>query len=122
MSVSRIRRARCHNKLNGIVIKVRLRLGFHGYWWISPPVRAITEVIRPPPWSIDWLVTVVHRGGSFGVVLVLAALAVVARRWEIARRWTGRCVKYPRHPVWVALPGGVPSHWAISRATPISRP
>src|SRR6185369_16289521 len=27
-----------------------------------------------------------------------------------------------RHPAWVALPGWVPSHWAISRATPISRP
>jgi glycosyltransferase 2 family protein len=47
--------------------------------------RAITEVIHPPPWSIDWLVTVVYQAGSFGVVLVLVVLAVVARRWEIAR-------------------------------------
>ena len=47
--------------------------------------RAITQVIHPPPWSIDWLVTVVYQGGSFGVVLVLVTLAVVARRWEIAR-------------------------------------
>ena len=29
--------------------------------------------------------TVVYQGGSFGVVLVLVTLAVVARRWEIAR-------------------------------------
>jgi glycosyltransferase 2 family protein len=47
--------------------------------------RAITEVIHPAPWSIDWLVRVVYEGGSFGVVLVLVALAVLARRWEIAR-------------------------------------
>ena len=33
--------------------------------------RAITQVIHPPPWSIDWLVTVVYQAGSFGVVLVL---------------------------------------------------
>lgn len=47
--------------------------------------RAITQVIHPPPWSIDWLVTLVYQGGSAGVVLVLVAVAVVARRWEIAR-------------------------------------
>jgi undecaprenyl-diphosphatase len=47
--------------------------------------RAITEVIHPPPWSIDWLVTVVYLGGSLGVVLVLVTVALVARRWEIAR-------------------------------------
>jgi glycosyltransferase 2 family protein len=47
--------------------------------------RAITQVIHPPPWSITWLVTVVYQAGSFGVVIVLVALALVARRWEIAR-------------------------------------
>jgi glycosyltransferase 2 family protein len=47
--------------------------------------RAITQVIHPPPWSITWLVTVVYQGGSFGVVIFLVALALVARRWEIAR-------------------------------------
>jgi glycosyltransferase 2 family protein len=47
--------------------------------------QAIAEVIHPPPWSIDWLVTVVYQAGSFGVVLVLVALAMIARRWEIAR-------------------------------------
>jgi uncharacterized membrane protein YbhN (UPF0104 family) len=47
--------------------------------------RAITEVIHPAPWSIEWLVRVVYEGGSFGVVLVLVVLAVLARRWEIAR-------------------------------------
>ncbi|HEX6525162.1 MAG TPA: YbhN family protein [Streptosporangiaceae bacterium] len=47
--------------------------------------RAITAVIHPPPWSIDWLVTMVYQAGSYGVVLVLVALALVAHRWEIAR-------------------------------------
>src|SRR5215467_8410755 len=47
--------------------------------------RAIGQVIHPPPWSITWLVTVVYQAGSFGVVVVLVALTLVARRWEIAR-------------------------------------
>ena len=47
--------------------------------------RAITQVIHPPPWSITWLVTVVYQAGSFGVVVVLVGLALLARRWEIAR-------------------------------------
>jgi glycosyltransferase 2 family protein len=47
--------------------------------------RAIANVIHPPPWSITWLVTVVYQVGSYGVALALILLAVVARRWEIAR-------------------------------------
>ena len=47
--------------------------------------RAITQVIHPPPRSITWLVTVVYQAGSIGVVIVLAGLALVARRWEVAR-------------------------------------
>jgi glycosyltransferase 2 family protein len=47
--------------------------------------RAITEVIHPPPWSITWLVTVVYQVGSVGVAVFLVLLAVVARRWEVAR-------------------------------------
>jgi uncharacterized membrane protein YbhN (UPF0104 family) len=47
--------------------------------------RAIAQVIHPPPWSITWLVTVVYQAGSFGVVIFLVALALVARRWEVAR-------------------------------------
>jgi len=47
--------------------------------------RAIAQVIHPPPWSITWLVTVVYQAGSVGVVVVLVALALLARRWEIAR-------------------------------------
>ena len=47
--------------------------------------RAIIGVIHPPPRSITWLVTVVYEAGSFGVTIVLVALALVARRWVIAR-------------------------------------
>ncbi len=47
--------------------------------------RAITQVIHPPPWSITWLVTVVYDAGSFGVIIVLVALALIARRWVVAR-------------------------------------
>ena len=47
--------------------------------------RAITQVIHPPPWSITWLVTVVYQAGSIGVAVVLAGLALLARRWDVAR-------------------------------------
>src|SRR5438093_11672013 len=47
--------------------------------------RAITQVIHPPPRSITWLVTVVYEAGSIGVAVVLVGLALLARRWEIAR-------------------------------------
>src|SRR5882757_5136148 len=47
--------------------------------------RAIIQVIHPPPWSITWLVTVVYEAGSFGVIGVLVALALIARRWVVAR-------------------------------------
>ena len=47
--------------------------------------RAIVEVIHPPPRSITWLVTVVYDAGAFGVTLLLLALALIARRWEVAR-------------------------------------
>ncbi len=47
--------------------------------------RAITQVIHPPPRSITWLVTVVYDAGAFGVTIVLLVLALVARRWVVAR-------------------------------------
>ena len=47
--------------------------------------RAIIDVIHPPPRSITWLVTVVYQAGSIGVVIALVALALIARRWVIAR-------------------------------------
>jgi uncharacterized protein (TIRG00374 family) len=47
--------------------------------------RAITQVINPPPRTITWLVTVIYQAGSVGVAIFLVLLAVVARRWEVAR-------------------------------------
>ena len=47
--------------------------------------RAIAQVIHPPPWSITWLVTVVYGAGSIGVIVAGTALALIARRWVIAR-------------------------------------
>src|SRR5271167_1849347 len=47
--------------------------------------QAIVQVIHPPPRSITWLVTVVYQAGSLGVAIFLVTLALVARRWEIAR-------------------------------------
>jgi uncharacterized membrane protein YbhN (UPF0104 family) len=47
--------------------------------------QAIAEVIHPPPRSITWLVTVVYQVGSAGVAIILAALALVTCRWDVAR-------------------------------------
>jgi undecaprenyl-diphosphatase len=47
--------------------------------------QAIIAVIHPPPRSITWLVTLVYQGGSLGIMAVLAALALLSRRWEIVR-------------------------------------
>jgi glycosyltransferase 2 family protein len=47
--------------------------------------RAVIAVIHPPPRSITWLVTVVYQAGSYGIGILLVLLAVIARRWEVAR-------------------------------------
>ena len=47
--------------------------------------RTITRVVNPPPSSISWLVTVVYDAGSFGVTAALIVLALLARRWVVAR-------------------------------------
>ena len=47
--------------------------------------RVVTRVVNPPPASISWLVTVVYDAGAFGVTAVLVVLALVARRFEVAR-------------------------------------
>jgi hypothetical protein len=47
--------------------------------------RAITQVINPPPRSITWLVTVVYQVGWIGISILLVLLAVLARRWVVAR-------------------------------------
>ncbi len=47
--------------------------------------RTITRVVNPPPISISWLVTAVYDVGAFGVAGVLVLLALVSRRWVVAR-------------------------------------
>ncbi len=47
--------------------------------------RAVVQVIHPPPRSITWLVTVVYQAGSFGIAIALVLLALIARRWVVAR-------------------------------------
>ena len=47
--------------------------------------RAFAQVVHPPPWSITWLVTVVYDLGSYGVTAALLVLALIARRWVLAR-------------------------------------
>lgn len=47
--------------------------------------RAVVQVLHPPPRSITWLVTVVYRAGSAGVVIAGVALALLARGWAVAR-------------------------------------
>jgi uncharacterized protein (TIRG00374 family) len=47
--------------------------------------QAIVDVIHPPPRTISWLVTVVYQLGSLGLAILLPALALAARRWDMAR-------------------------------------
>jgi glycosyltransferase 2 family protein len=47
--------------------------------------RAITQVLHPPPWSITWLVTVVYDLGAYGIGAALLVLALIGRRWAMAR-------------------------------------
>ena len=47
--------------------------------------RAVTQVIHPPPRSITWLVTVVYQAGGIGITILLLVLALIARRWVVAR-------------------------------------
>jgi uncharacterized membrane protein YbhN (UPF0104 family) len=54
--------------------------------------RAIVQVIHPAPLSISWLVTVVYDVGAFGLTFVVVVLALLARRWEIARDIAGSVV------------------------------
>ncbi len=47
--------------------------------------RAVTRVVNPPPASLGWLVTAVYYAGGFGAAGIVLLLAVVARRWVVAR-------------------------------------
>ena len=47
--------------------------------------RTVLQVLYPVPHSISWLVTVVYDAGSLGVAALLVVIALLARRWVIAR-------------------------------------
>jgi glycosyltransferase 2 family protein len=87
--------------------------------------RAITQVIHPPPRSITWLVTVVYQAGSFGIAIVLVLLALVARRWEVARdiavSAAGAAAVSGILTLWLGSHGGRPSGIVID-GYPLSFP
>jgi glycosyltransferase 2 family protein len=80
--------------------------------------RAIAAVIHPPPRSITWLVTVVYQVGSFGVAIGLVLLALLARRWVIARdiglSVVGAGAVCGLLILWLGSHGGRPSGVAIA--------
>src|ERR1700733_4700947 len=47
--------------------------------------RVVGEALYPAPHSISWLITVVYDAGSFGIAGALILLALVTRRWVVAR-------------------------------------
>jgi glycosyltransferase 2 family protein len=61
-----------------IVCALFIRNGFH----ID---HAIVVVLHPPPHGISWLVTTVYDVGAFGVTALLVVVALLARRWVVAR-------------------------------------
>jgi glycosyltransferase 2 family protein len=79
--------------------------------------RAITQVINPPPRSITWLVTVVYQVGWIGISILLVLLAVVARRWVVARdiglSAAGTVAVSGILIVWLGSHGGRPAGVAI---------
>ena len=79
--------------------------------------RAVTQVINPPPRSITWLVTVVYQVGWIGISIVLVLLAVLARRWVVARdiglSAAGTVAVSGILIVWLGSHGGRPAGVAI---------
>src|SRR5664280_516128 len=47
--------------------------------------RVIAQTVHPPPHSISWLITFIYDAGSFGITALLIVLALLARRWAVAR-------------------------------------
>jgi uncharacterized membrane protein YbhN (UPF0104 family) len=47
--------------------------------------HTLAHVLYPPPSGIQWAVTVIWWVGTLGVVLVLVALSLLARRWSVLR-------------------------------------
>src|ERR1700761_758225 len=49
------------------------------------PEEALVNVVTPPPSGVKWLVNLVWIVGSFGGAVGLVGLALLARRWRLAR-------------------------------------
>ncbi len=47
--------------------------------------RAVLNVVHPPPRGLSWLVSVVYDVGWVAVIAALVVVALVARRWLVAR-------------------------------------
>ena len=47
--------------------------------------HAIANGLSPAPNGVSWLVTTVWWGGTAGVIVVLAVLALFSRRWQVIR-------------------------------------
>jgi len=47
--------------------------------------RALINIIAPPPDGVRWAVSSVWWLGSFGVIVLVALLALVSRRWTVIR-------------------------------------
>ena len=50
-----------------------------------PEEHTILHFISPPPNGVRWLVTTIYFLGSFGLIVILAAVAFLSHRWAIVR-------------------------------------
>ncbi len=49
------------------------------------PEHKVLRFISPPPDGVRWLVTSIYLLGSFGLIVILAAVAFLSHRWAIVR-------------------------------------
>jgi len=47
--------------------------------------RVVGQALSPAPHGVSWLITVVYDGGSYAITAALILLALVTRRWLVAR-------------------------------------
>ena len=50
-----------------------------------PEEHTILHFVSPPPDGVRWLVTTIYLLGSFGLIVILAAVAFLSHRWAIVR-------------------------------------
>ena len=47
--------------------------------------RVVGQALSPAPHGVSWLITVVYDGGAYAITAALILLALVTRRWLVAR-------------------------------------